>query len=223
MHHYEEAMALDPTSHQARFIALWQQIAEHYQSYPNALLFEPMNEPNGLMTAKRWNDLIAATLPAIRATNPTRNLVIGPTEWNSLGALDELTLPVADQHIIVTFHYYSPFEFTHQGADWVDGSENWMGTTWEGSSIQKQYLQYDFNVVAQWAKDNQRPIFLGEFGAYSKADMDSRARWTTFAAREAEARGFSWGYWEFGAGFGVYDPAAKKWNEPLLQALLPKP
>jgi len=50
MHHYEE-MALDPKGHQARFIAIWQQIAEHYKSYPNALLFEPMNEPNGAVVA----------------------------------------------------------------------------------------------------------------------------------------------------------------------------
>src|SRR4030095_7139737 len=33
MHHYDE-MALGPAAHQARFPALWQQIAEHYQSYP---------------------------------------------------------------------------------------------------------------------------------------------------------------------------------------------
>ncbi len=220
IHHYE-AMALDPTGHQARFIALWQQIAEHYQSYPNALLFEPMNEPNGLMTAKRWNTLIAATLPVIRETNPTRNIVIGPSEWNNLQALDELTLPAADQHIIVTFHYYRPFEFTHQGADWVAGSNDWMGTEWKASSIQKQYLQFDFNLVEQWAKDNQRPIFLGEFGAFSKADLDSRARWTTFVAREAEARGFSWGYWEFCSGFGLYDLSTSKWREELVQALIP--
>ena len=170
MHHYEE-MALDPTGHQARFIALWRQIAEHYQSYPNALLFEPMNEPNGLMNAKHWNDLIALTLPEIRATNPTRNVVIGPAEWNGMRALDELILPPDDQHIIVTFHYYNPFQFTHQGAEWVPGSESWLGTEW-GSNAEEQSVQYDFRQVEQWAKDNKRPIFLGEFGAYSKADMD---------------------------------------------------
>ena len=38
-------------------------------------------------------------------------------------------------------------------------------------------------------------------------------------AREAEARGFSWAYWEFGAGFGVYDREKKEWREPLLKAL----
>jgi len=220
MHHYEE-MALDPTGHQARFIALWQQIAEHYQAYPNALLFEPMNEPNGLMNAKHWNDLIAVVLPVIRTTNPTRNIVIGPAEWNGLQALDELTLPADDRHIIVTFHYYNPFQFTHQGAEWVQGAESWLGTEWKGSSAEKQVLQFDFKTVEQWAKDNQRPIFMGEFGAYSKADMDSRVRWMAFMAREAEARNFSWSYWEFCSGFGLYDLTTSQWREELVQALLP--
>jgi endoglucanase len=219
MHHYEE-MALDPAGNQARFLAIWQQIAEHYQAYPNALMFEPMNEPNGLLNAKHWNDLVAAVLPVIRATNPTRNLVIGPAEWNGMRALQDLKLPADDQHIIVTFHYYNPFQFTHQGAEWAAGSESWLGTKW-GSNAEKQSVEFDFNVVAQWAKDNNRPIFLGEFGAYSKADMDSRARWTAAVAREAEAHNFSWGYWEFCAGFGVYDPATGQWREPLVQALLP--
>ncbi|RPH56939.1 MAG: glycoside hydrolase family 5 protein [Chloroflexi bacterium] len=219
MHHYEE-MALDPAGNQARFLAIWQQIAEHYQAYPNALMFEPMNEPNGLLKAKHWNDLVAAVLPVIRATNPTRNLVIGPAEWNGMRALPDLKLPADDQHIIVTFHYYNPFQFTHQGAEWAAGSESWLGTKW-GSNAEKQYVEFDFNVVAQWAKDNNRPIFLGEFGAYSKADMDSRVLWTASVAREAEAHNFSWSYWEFCSGFGVYDSATGQWREPLAQALLP--
>jgi endoglucanase len=219
MHHYEE-MATDPSGNQARYLAIWQQIAEHYQAYPNGLLFEPMNEPNGLLKAKQWNDLIALVLPVIRASNPTRNLVIGPAEWNGMRALNDLKLPAADQHIIVTFHYYSPFQFTHQGAEWAQGSESWLGTRW-GSNAEQQMVDFDFNIVTQWAKDSQRPVFMGEFGAYSKADMDSRARWTAYVARAAEKHGFSWGYWEFCAGFGLYDPTARQWHEELVQALIP--
>ncbi len=221
MHHYEEEMAIDPLGHQERFIALWKQIAEHYQSYPNALLFEPLNEPNGLLSAKLWNNLIVSTLQVIRATNPTRNVVVGPTNWNNLDDLDELVLPANDQHIIVTFHYYNPFQFTHQGAEWVQGSNSWLGTKWTATNGQKQYVQFDFNTVGAWAKKNQRPIFLGEFGAYSKADMDSRILWTAFVAREAEARNFSWSYWEFCSGFGLYDLTTNQWREGLVQALLP--
>jgi endoglucanase len=221
-HNYDELMS-DPGNNTARFLGIWKQIAEHYQNYPNALTFELLNEPNSQLSASTWNSVIASVLPIIRASNPARNIVIGPAEYNSLRALNDLKLPADDQHIIVTFHYYEPFQFTHQGAEWVTGSDSWLGTIWKGSSAEKQFVDFDFNTVAKWAKDNNRPIFLGEFGAYSKADMTSRALWTTYVAREAEKLGFSWSYWEFGSGFGVYDPVNQKWNEPLLQALIPKP
>jgi hypothetical protein len=81
--------------------------------------------------------------------------------------------------------------------------------------------EWGVRLSEQHAETHDRPIFLGEFGAYSKGDMASRARWTAFIAREAEARGISRAYWEFCAGFGVYDPGLKRWNEPLLQALMP--
>jgi endoglucanase len=45
--------------------------------------------------------------------------------------------------------------------------------------------------------------------------------WTTFVRQEAEARGIPWAYWEFGAGFGIYDRDAGQWNEELLRALIP--
>ena len=80
------------------------------------------------------------------------------------------------------------------------------------------YLEY----AAAWGKKNNRPIFMGEFGSYGKADAASRVRWTTFMRAESEKRGFSWAYWEFGAGFGVYDRAAKVYRQDLLGALIPK-
>jgi endoglucanase len=40
--------------------------------------------------------------------------------------------------------------------------------------------------------------------------------------KEAEARGFSWAYWEFAAGFGAYDRDKKAWRDPILKALVPK-
>jgi endoglucanase len=163
MHHYEE-MALDPVGHEERFLAMWGQIAEHYRSYPNALLFELLNEPTGVLNATRWNDLIAAAMPVVRKTNPTRNLVIGPVESNDLRALGELQLPEADQHIIVTFHYYHPFQFTHQAAEWVQGSASWFGTEWIASSVEKQLVEFDFDTVAEWAGT----IFVQSFSESSE-------------------------------------------------------
>ena len=75
--------------------------------------------------------------------------------------------------------------------------------------------------AANWGKANNRPIFMGEFGAYSKGDYASRVRWTKFTREETEKRGISWAYWEFGAGFGVFDRTKNAWNLELLQGLIP--
>ncbi len=63
-------------------------------------------------------------------------------------------------------------------------------------------------------------MFLGEFGAYQQADVESRARWTRFLVQEAERRGFSWAYWEFCYEFGAYDSKAERWRGALKAALL---
>jgi endoglucanase len=220
VHHFDEFFR-DPDKYEPKLLALWKQIAEHYRDRSDRLYFELLNEPTDKVT-DRWNALIPKLIEAIRATNPKRMVIVGPAEWNGLRALDKLRLPEKDRNLIVTFHYYSPFHFTHQGAEWVTDSKKWKGTTWTGTAKEVEELSKDFSKAAAWAKKNDRPLFLGEFGSYSAADMDSRARWTRAVAREAEKHGFSWSYWEFGAGFGAYDPAAKAWREPLLKALLEK-
>lgn len=219
IHHYDELME-NPRLHHDRFLAIWEQIALHYQDYPESLYFELLNEPHGSLSVF-WNDLAAEAIRTIRKTNPERTLIVGPGNWNNMGALQDLTLPETDRNLIVTVHYYSPFEFTHQGAEWVSGSEKYLGTPWEGKEWEKKAIDTDFDLALMWAQKYHRPIFLGEFGAYSKADMDSRKRWTEYVARSAEKRGFSWAYWEFCAGFGVYNPQTHGWVEPLLTALIP--
>ncbi len=221
IHHYEEIMK-SPTEHRARFLAIWRQIAAHYQDAPDGVMFELLNEPNGpISNGGAWNELLAAGIQEVRQTNPGRTIIVGPGNWNSIDRLPALKLPEDDRNLIVTVHYYQPFEFTHQGAEWVDNSDRYLGTTWSGTPAQRSAIDGDLDWAIQWAERNRRPVFLGEFGAYSKADMDSRALWTESVARAAEARGMSWAYWEFCAGFGVYDRAVSDWVKPLHAALIP--
>jgi len=221
IHHYDEIFQ-NPDAHRERFLALWQQIAERYQSQPPALLFELLNEPNSKLTAGKWNKLLAEALAVVRRSNPTRDVVIGPVGWNGIGELKSLTLPEQDRHLVVTVHYYSPFQFTHQGASWAGPqAQQWLGTKWTGTKAEQQAVERDLDIAIAWAVKHRRPIYLGEFGAFSKADMESRARWTRFVADAALQRKMSFAYWEFSSGFGVYDPVAERWIQPLKDALLP--
>ncbi len=221
VHHYDE-LDKDPDKHAPRLVGLWRQIAARYQDRPAGVSFELYNEPHDKLTADKWNELAARLLAEVRKTNPTRPVIVGPVNWNNFRALPQLKLP-DDKNLIVTVHYYEPMTFTHQGAEWVAPNiRGRTGVTWEGIDAQMAELRNALDATAKWAKEHNRPIFLGEFGAYSRADMASRARWTRAVAREAEARGFSWAYWEFASGFGAYDKDKKQWREPLLKALMEK-
>lgn len=220
LHHMNEMMA-GPDLHKPFFLALWAQIAERYQGAPPEVIFELLNEPHDQLSAEKWNEILPEAIAVIRATNPTRAIIVGPTQWNNIHQLPTLQLPSDDRNLIVTFHYYDPFQFTHQGAEWVAGSAAWLGSTWTGGEWQQREITSAFDRAAAWAEREGRPLFLGEFGAYSRADLESRARWTAFVARAAEERGISWAYWEFGAGFGAYDLARTDWNEALVEALVP--
>ena len=217
IHHYDEFYD-DPDAHEERLIALWRQIAPRYAGRSDKLVFEMLNEPREPVTAERWNATIPKALAAIRESNPTRAVIIGPANWNNIDALAGLELP-EDENLIVTVHYYSPFEFTHQGAEWSEGADKWLGRKWGGTDDEAA-IRADLDKAAAWAKEHNKPVFLGEFGAYSRAEMESRVKWTKFVRSEAEKRGMSWAYWEFGSGFGAYDPSTGKWREPLKDALL---
>ncbi len=221
IHHYEELMET-PDLHYDRFLALWEQIAFHYRTYPESLYFELLNEPHGALKPLIWNDYAAEAIQIIRKSNPNRTIIAGSGNWNSIEALESLMLPEEERNLIVTVHYYAPFQFTHQGAEWVPGTEKFLGTRWEGNEREKKAIDSDFDVAFRWSQKYARPIFLGEFGAYSKADLESRQRWTEYVARSAERYGFSWAYWEFCAGFGLYNRQTQRWVEPLLQALIPE-
>src|SRR5262245_23993095 len=219
-HHYDE-LDKDPDKHEARLIGLWKQIADRFKDKSDRLVFEFLNEPHEKLTEERWNRMIGPLLKAVRPTNPRRAIVVGPSQWNNFRNLEKMQLPADDRYLIATFHYYEPFQFTHQGAEWAKGSDAWRGRTWTGTPEQMKTLESDFARAKAWATKERRPLYLGEFGAYQGAGMDSRVKWTTAVARVAEKHRMSWAYWEFGAGFGAYDRKASQWREPLLRALVP--
>jgi len=218
--HDFDACGEDPAACKPRLTAFWKQIGEHYRDAPDRVVFELLNEPCKGLTDAVWNAWIAELLPVVRATNPTRNVVVGPAFWNNISHLDQLKLPEGDRHLIATVHYYLPMEFTHQGAPWNPATPK-TGVTW-GTDAERQRMKVDFDGVQAWAKAHDRPMLLGEFGAYDKGDMASRAAYTAAAAREAEARGWAWAYWQFDSDFIAYDIGKDAWVAPIHDALVPK-
>lgn len=221
MHHHD-ALFENPDGQKERFLAQWRQISAFFKDYPDSLVFEILNEPNGNVTHEKWNVFASDALSAIREDNPDRIVLIATPEWGGLGGLPYLQLP-DDENIILTVHYYNPFQFTHQGAGWVgDGTvaNEWLGTKWNDSETERMVVQQEFAPLVAYEKANNIPVHIGEFGSYSKADMVSREKWTTYISRYLETLNWSWAYWEFSAGFGIYNPSTQKYNAELVDALL---
>jgi endoglucanase len=222
MHHHDEIFT-DPDKVKPRFLSQWEQIATYFKDYNQSLLFEIMNEPHDKLTPELWNVFMADGLKVVRKTNPTRAVVLGPGDFNSLGAIPKLKLP-DDKNIILSIHYYNPFQFTHQGADWIGTQANdWLGTKWEDLDIERNQVESEFSGLKTFQKQTNIPVHIGEFGAFSKADIASRNKWTTFLARWFEQQGYSWAYWEFSAGFGIYDTATSTYKQSLVDALIKNP
>ncbi|MCQ1806709.1 glycoside hydrolase family 5 protein [Neorhizobium galegae] len=230
-HHYHEMdgdpleaeeVAIGVEKSRERFLAIWEQLAQRYQSLPNdKVLFEIYNEPHG-KTEEVWNDLLAKALAVIRKTNPHRFLIIDPAEWSTAWGLEKLALPPDDRRLIVTIHNYAPFKFTMQGASWIEGSRPWLGTSCcEKTQIEE--IRTPLDMAVEWGKKNDRPIFVGEFGSNSLAYYPDRVTYTRITREEIERRGMSWAYWDFASHeFGPWDPTTKSWLPELHEALVPK-
>lgn len=222
MHHHEELFAT-PEKAKARFLSQWSQIATYFKNYDQKLVFEVMNEPHDNVTPDVWNVYFKEALQTIRKTNPTRAVLMGTAEYGGLSGVSKLQIP-DDKNLILTVHYYNPFNFTHQGAEWIgDDAKNWLGTKWEDLTFERNQVVNEFDFLNTFAKQKNIPVHVGEFGAYSKADLESRVKWTNFLARWFEQQGFSWAYWEFSAGFGIYNPSTDQYVSSLVDALIKNP
>ncbi len=219
VHHYEEIMKR-PEQHVPRLAEIWRQIAERYQDRSDKLLFEILNEPHDSMTPQwleRANNMI---MPIIRETNPERWVILSGADWGHLDDLQNMPSMPDDDRTMWSFHFYEPFGFTHQGATWT-----WQkyptGVEW-GTEEEKAEIDRLAAEAGAYMRKERKPLFLGEFGAYTKAPFDSRVEYLGHVRKAADREGIAWCHWDFAASFIIYDQHRYEWVPELKHALLGK-
>ena len=218
VHHFEQ-MNNNPQAYFATLKKIWEDIALEFADYDNSkVFFELLNEPHGALTPELWNQYSAALINQIRESNPCRPILLGTADWGGFSALSALNIP-DDGNLIITLHYYNPMQFTHQGADWTPGGLTWLGTRWTGTVPEKLSVKNDFEQVAEFARQRNLRIHIGEFGAYNPAQYEDRVLWTRYIAELCNHFGFAHSYWEYSAGFGAFNPQTRQWREELTDAL----
>lgn len=215
VHHYD-ALNEDPDAHEPRLEAIWDQLSSHFANAPSAVMFETINEPHTEMTTARTDALNRRLLARLRAEHPQRWVILGTAFWGNLNALEE-SEPDYDPKVLLTYHDYSPFEFTHQGAPWT--TETKTGLRW-GTRVDSQAMMKDLDAALSVQERTRMPVFVGEFGVYEGVPIEHRARWTQAMRTGLEARGLGWCYWDFAGSLKAYDKTNETWLPEIKAALL---
>ncbi len=214
--HNFEAIHTDPAGAAPHLAAVWRQVAAHFANRSTRLWFEIENEPHDKLTNANLMATLGPALEAIRATNPTRAVVIGGEFWSGIDSLATLELP-ADPNVYPTFHYYEPFDFTHQGASWVAPNIPPVGRMY-GTAADAARLVTDVQKIRTYIARTGRVPFMGETGAYDSAPLDQRVAYTR-AVREAfDPLGIGMCAWGYTNTFPYYDNGAKRWLSGMLPA-----
>lgn len=206
--HHEDWLKNDYENNIEKFEKMWEQIAERFKGKSENLLFEIFNEPTANMTDSQVNDLNKRILKIIRAKNPTRIVVIGGGAYNNwIKMINAMEIP-KDPYLMATFHYYDPYEFTHE-----------LKGTWGSESDMKNIARI-FDVVKNWSVKNNIPVFLGEYGVRCETpDRAARIKWYDFISDQALSHGFPFAVWDDGGWFQLYDRTARTYDTDILKAI----
>tara|TARA_R110000868_G_scaffold235273_6_gene489068 strand:- start:5791 stop:7761 length:1971 start_codon:yes stop_codon:yes gene_type:complete len=247
-HTFDPNEATDPNIGDI-LVPVWTQVASHYESRSELILFEVLNEPHGISN-EAWNAIQLDVINAIRTVDSTHTIIVGPSDYNGLRSLQYLP-EYEDDNLIYTFHFYDPFILTHQGANWTDPSmEAVSGVPFPynaaempsfPSSLNGTWMQGAFNnyanegtaekvreyldIAVDFAETRGVKVFCGEFGIYApNSDNDSRVAWYGVVSDYLTEKGLSWTIWDYQGGFGIFDPGSNELfdydiNEPLVEAL----
>ncbi len=215
------------TAQLPRFEALWTQIAQHFAGWPPQLVFEILNEPQppagsstGGMTNADLKVLNQDILNIIRKYDPTRVVIVGANQWNSLSSLvgGTFSLPVdsaaGGPYLIATFHNYNPWSFAGQSSG-----------TW-GSSDDIASMKAQLDIAAAWGKQNNVPLYMGEYGVTHQyngmsTDPTSRIAWYTQVTQLARADGISMALWDDYGDFKLYGRVSRTFESAVLKAVQP--
>ena len=191
----EKMKLMESPALQERFIALWEMMEKRYAEKPS-IVFELLNEVINV-DPELWNDLAERTITAIRKLNSERKIIIGSRCWNAVKELKTLRV-WDDPNVIYTFHFYSPFEFTHQRGvlqvselyynrempypgdaeryrhyqRTVKRNENRYA---ELKVIDKEYLRQELIPAVEFLRQNpDKILWCGEFGTIRHAKLQWR-------------------------------------------------
>lgn len=194
---------------EARFKAIWEQVSMRFQNKSPKLLFEILNEPNGMSLADVDN-LNLEILAIIRANNPQRTVIYSGNGFTPAEVMKQANIP-DDSYLIANFHSYDPWQFAGQ-----------CNRRW-GSSQNIQALENIYEDVNNWSQNNNIPVIVNEFGAalydftqpQNACNEEDRLAYIKQHVQLQQEHGIPGAVWCDGGSFQIYDRASNTFSNAL--------
>jgi len=245
-YHYGKLSNNNYLTETPRLIALWLTVTKRYiRESPDKVFFELYNEPSNI-DPKVWKDAAYNVVTAIRGVDKKRTLIIGASNFNSIYELSRMER-LADENIIYTYHFYEPFMFTHQGANWVGAQVATTGVPFPynaktypainpkviGTWGETNYYQYKkdgneqavhdkLQIVKNWSNKYYVPVLCGEYGVYNQyTDADSRCRYIKAVRKNLKQMGMPGILWDYNSTFSIFNgpPSLNTLSDCMKQAI----
>lgn len=215
----QESGFFDNEKYQERFYSLWEQLAKHFGKYSDYVAFELLNEVTEQRFSDAWNRISRECIKRIRTYAPDTLILLGSYWNNSPESVKDLEKPYDDK-VIYNFHCYSPFEFTHQGAPWVDCIDHDARFHFEDVENTPEYFEKLFAEAMETAKNNGTSLYCGEYGVIDRATPEDTLKWFKVINSVFEKHGIAraaWSYKEM--DFGLSDSRMDGVREELVKYL----
>ena len=110
---------------QQAFADQWRMFAERYKDVPrDALSFNLVNEPADI-DGDTYVEAVLPAIEAIREVSPDRIIISDGVNWGN-ARVDA----ILDYGVVMSPHFYNPFQLTHYKAEWAEGSDTWPEPSW---------------------------------------------------------------------------------------------
>jgi endoglucanase len=230
-------------SQQEKFVRMWLQLSEELKGYPTGFVaYELLNEAVA-DNPSDWNNLVDMTVKALRQNEPERKIIIGSNHWQSVNTFHELVLPEGDKNIILSFHFYEPFTFTHYRTSWnaigkYSGPVKYPGKIIEDSDLKgldknlltelnrfgkiynRDTLLKHIQEPIQYAKRHGLQLYCGEFGCFQSVPRADKLRWYADVRYIFETNQIAWANWDYKGGFNIFDLNTGSPDKQLIGVLL---
>ncbi|ANW96600.1 hypothetical protein AXE80_10070 [Wenyingzhuangia fucanilytica] len=205
----------------------WKYISHKLKKHSNYIYYEIVNEPN--LYPIQWDEMVREIVPVIRKEDNKTKILIGATNYNSIYELSRKT-PFPYDNLIYVFHFYEPFLFTHQGANWIGNQTKTTGIPYPYDSIKmpkidlntlgtageinyndykhmanKISLSHKINIITKWAQENNVELWCTEFGAISSIPQKDRCNYFNDLVSVFRKNNIKCYLWEYKGNFGIYN------------------